>query len=229
MDNENENENRKAASLCKNLLYILDLTATNYLEATRKQSFKTTGDKYSTQQPSKERKIQGWLSGVATEELPCHSDGHSPNSEDNSISDPTASTRSSAMVAVDVNDSDYRESLSNHNIYIECKEPPIKLMQQATEVIDRPRESSKMEDRVAQEVIWRIKMLQIADEDAFSKELAPDIVPSIIQVPQQRLARLSSQCGSVLLPYPFYPTYSMRHRSFFFQGPNQTMSSDFPS
>jgi hypothetical protein len=109
------------------------------------------------------------------------------------------------MVAVDVNDSDYRESLSNYNIYIECEEPPIKLMQRATEVIDRPRESAKMEDRVAQEVIWRIKMLQTADEDAFNKELAPDIVPTIIQVPQQRLARLSRQLWFRAVAIPLLP------------------------
>ena len=126
--------------------------------------------------------------------------------EDNySISAPSASTRSSAIVAVDVNDSDYRKSLSYCNIYTERTEPPMELMQQATEVIERPREYPKMNGAAAQELVRRIGRLETADEDAVNRELAPSIVPVISQVLEERLARASSRLWFRAVAIPILP------------------------
>lgn len=130
--------------------------------------------------------------------MPHYSDEYSYGGDDHSISNPTASTRSSAMVAVDINDSKYRVYLGYRNIYIERAEPPIELMQRAREVIRLPREYPKMNDAAAQELIRIIKRLQTADEDAFNKGLVSNIVPDISQVFEDRLERGSNQlwhCG----------------------------------
>ncbi|OBT82523.1 hypothetical protein VE02_08631 [Pseudogymnoascus sp. 03VT05] len=111
------------------------------------------------------------------------------------------------MVAVDVNDSDYREFLRYRNIHIEHKEPPTKLMQQATEVIGRSRESPKMNDAAAHELIRTIGRLQTADEDTVNRGLAPNIVPSISQVLEERLESFSNQLWFRAVTVPVLPDF----------------------
>lgn len=110
------------------------------------------------------------------------------------------------MIAVDVNDSDYRESLSYRNIYIEYAKPPVELMQRATEVIERPRESSRMDNATSQDLIESIRGLQSANEDAI-KELAPKIIPAISRGLDGRLARCSNQLWLRAVAVPILPEW----------------------
>ncbi|OBT63247.1 hypothetical protein VE03_07783 [Pseudogymnoascus sp. 23342-1-I1] len=227
----NENKNSKAISPCNPETRFLG-NRENKGSGTAEMHQKSTsnGKKHSTQQARKENKIQGWLSGVGAETLPRHPDEDSSHGGDNhsisnptaptedrsisnptasteyrSLSNPAASTRSSAMVAVDVNDSDYRNSLSHRNIYIEFTEPPIKLIQRAREVIGRPRHYPKMNGSAAQELARKIRKLQNRDEDAVSKGLAPYIVPDISQIFEEKLERNSNQLWNRSIAIPILP------------------------
>lgn len=159
------------------------------------------------------KQIQGWINGsiqsppsaAATELL--HPDECLSLGENYSISDPIASTRSSVMVAVDVNDSDYRESLSHRNIYIECTKPPAELMLRATEVIERPREPFKMDNAASQDLIWSICKLQSANEDVTKEELAPKIIPARSRGLDERLERCSNQLWDRAVAVPRLPEY----------------------
>lgn len=164
----------------------------------------------TTQTTSKDKQIQGWLGGSprpsakATEILhpdECFSDG-----DNSSISAPTASTRSSAMVAVDVNDSDYRESLSLRGIYIERTKPPVELRQRATEVTGWPRGSLQMDNAASQDLVSTIHRLQTANEDEL-KELTPKIIPAIGRDLDERLARCSNQVWLRAVAIPLLPEY----------------------
>lgn len=129
------------------------------------------------------------------------------NGEDHSISAPSATTRSSAMVAVDVHDSDYREFLGYHNIYIQCIEPPIELIQRAKWVIGRPRESSKTDDAAVQELMCTIRDLQTADGDAVKEQLAKEIIPAISNALKKKPAKTSGQLWLRAVAVPLVPAF----------------------
>lgn len=153
----------------------------------------------ATQQTSKKKGIHGWISGssrplrsseAATEIL--HPDECSSYGDNYSVSAPSASTRSSAMVAADENDLDYRDSLSYRNIHIECGERPIERIQRVTEMIKQPRETPKMDNAAFQDLIRTIRRIQTQNEYAI-KELASTIVPATEQIIDERLVRCYSQ------------------------------------
>ncbi|KFY01559.1 hypothetical protein V490_00848 [Pseudogymnoascus sp. VKM F-3557] len=205
----NKNENREPTSPCDLETRFQDSQKDKDPNSNEtRQKLIPEGENHPTHQPNKEKKIQGWLSGVATETLPCRPDEYSTyNREYHSIDAPSVSTRSSVMVAVDVHDSDYRESLGYYNIYIQCMEPPMELMHRAKWVIDRPRESPRMGDAAVQELMWTIGRLQTADEDAVKEQLAPKIVPAVSQALEKKLSRVSGQLWFRAVAVPLLPDF----------------------
>ncbi|KFZ11983.1 hypothetical protein V501_04457 [Pseudogymnoascus sp. VKM F-4519 (FW-2642)] len=209
MDNKNEN-NREGASLCNPETKFQDQRkdkAQNSDELRQKPIPK------ATQQTSKKKQIQGWLSRSSRSLRPSeaateisHPDECSSYGDNYSVGAPSASTGSSAMVAVNENDSDYRESLSYRDITIEYMERPIERMKQAVEVIERPRETPKMDNAAFQDLIRAIRRIQTDNKHAI-KELAAKNFTAIKRVLDERLERCSSQLWHRAVAVPLAPGF----------------------
>jgi hypothetical protein len=108
--------------------------------------------------------------------------------------DSTISTsRKSKASAASVRDSDYHQSLRYRNIYIERDDPPVELMRRATRIISRPRASPEMDDATAQDLRHTARRLRNEAEEELVQQLAPDIIPAMNRLPDQRLARNADQ------------------------------------
>ncbi|KFY73906.1 hypothetical protein V499_06036 [Pseudogymnoascus sp. VKM F-103] len=191
MDNKNEN-NRGGGSLCNPETRFQDQGKDKDQNNDELHQELIPKRETSTQQTSKKKGIQGWLSGSsrslrsseASTEI-VHPDECSSYGDNYSVSAPSASTRSSAIVAADENDLDYRDSLSYRNIHIEYGELPIERIQRATEMIERPRETPKMDNAAFQDLIRTIRRIQTQNEYAI-KELASTVVPATERILDER-------------------------------------------
>ena len=114
----------------------------------------------------------------------------------------TSSSRKSVKSTASVSDTDYRNSLGHRNIYIERQNPPTELIRHATRIISRRRASPEMDDAAIQKLREESRKLQTEPEDVIIRQLAPDIIPAMKEVPDQRLAMNSDQpwCNSVPVP-----------------------------
>ncbi|OBT55095.1 hypothetical protein VE04_03574 [Pseudogymnoascus sp. 24MN13] len=108
------------------------------------------------------------------------------------------------MVAADENDLDYRDSLSYRNIHIEYGELPIERIQRATEMIERPRETPKMDNAAFQDLIRTIRRIQTQNEYAI-KELASTVVLATERILDERLVRCYSQLWHRATAIPLLP------------------------
>jgi hypothetical protein len=119
----------------------------------------------------------------------------------------TISTSSkSKKSAASVTDTDYRQSLRYRNIYIEREEAPTELMRRAHRIISHPRASPEMDDLTAQELRDTARRLQNEAEKELIQQLAPDIIPAMNRLPDQRLARNADQLWFKSVPIPLKPS-----------------------
>jgi hypothetical protein len=123
-------------------------------------------------------------------------------SPDTSFESIISTSRKSEASAASVRDSDYHQSLRYRNIYIERDDPPVELMRRATRIISRPRASPEMDDATAQGLRHTARRLRSEAEEELVQQLAPDIIPAMNRLPDQRLARNADQLWSNSVPVP---------------------------
>jgi hypothetical protein len=76
----------------------------------------------------------------------------------------TSSTRKSDKSSVSPYNSDFRKSLSYHNIYIEYKKPSERLVWRARKIIIGPRSSPEVDDATAEKIADMVRELQTESE-----------------------------------------------------------------
>ncbi|KAK5401673.1 hypothetical protein LTR06_011037 [Exophiala xenobiotica] len=123
-------------------------------------------------------------------------------SPDNSFEGSISTSRKSEKSAASVHDTDYRQTLRYRNIYVEREKAPVELMRRAHRIISRSRTSPEMDDAAIQELKDTSRELQDEAEEEIIQQLAPQIIPSMKKIPDQRLARNADQlwCNSVPVP-----------------------------
>ncbi|KAK5562020.1 hypothetical protein LTR43_012384, partial [Exophiala xenobiotica] len=114
-------------------------------------------------------------------------------SPDNSFEGSISTSRKSEKSAASVHDTDYRQSLRYCNIYVEREKAPVELMRRAHRIISRSRTSPEMDDAAIQELKDTSRELQDEAEEEIIQQLAPQIIPSMKKIPDQRLARNADQ------------------------------------
>ena len=127
-------------------------------------------------------------------------------SPDNSFEGTTSTSRKSEKSAVSVHDTDYRDSLSYRNIYIECDHPPPELMRRAHRITSRSRTSPEIDDATIQKLKDKSRKLQNEAEEEIIQQLAPRIIPAMDELPDQRLARNADQLWFNSIPIPLKPS-----------------------
>ncbi|KAK5214666.1 hypothetical protein LTR72_012183, partial [Exophiala xenobiotica] len=107
-------------------------------------------------------------------------------SPDNSFEGSISTSRKSEKSAASVHDTDYRQSLRYCNIYVEREKAPVELMRRAHRIISRSRTSPEMDDAAIQELKDTSRELQDEAEEEIIQQLAPQIIPSMKKIPDQR-------------------------------------------
>jgi hypothetical protein len=119
----------------------------------------------------------------------------------------TISSRESVTSAASASDTDYRKnSLRYRNIYIEREDPPMELVRRATRIISRRRASPEIDDAVIQKLRDKSRKLQDEGEEEIIQQLAPDIIPAMKEIPDQRLAQSIHKQWSNSVPIPLNPS-----------------------
>lgn len=111
----------------------------------------------------------------------------------NSFESSTSASRSSEKSFASVHDTDYRISLSCHNIHINRDDPPLELMKRAKRIIYRSRASPEMDDTTAEALTATTRRLESEVEDVIIQQLAPSIIPAMRIIPDSRLASNAKQ------------------------------------
>ena len=127
-------------------------------------------------------------------------------SPDNSFEGTISTSRKSEKSAANVHDSDYRQSLRYRNIYIEREKPPPELMRRAQRITSRSRTSPDLDDAVIEELKDASRELQNEAEEELVQQLAPQIIPAMKKLPDQRLARNADQPWFNSVPVPLDPS-----------------------
>lgn len=109
------------------------------------------------------------------------------------------------MSAASVRDANYRDSLAYRHIYINREDPPVELMRRAHKIISRPRTSPEIDDQTAQQLIKTSRRIKNDSEEVIVQQLAPDIIPAMKLVPDQRLTSNANQLWSDSVPVPLDP------------------------
>lgn len=104
---------------------------------------------------------------------------------------------------VSVNDSDYRTStLHKRHVYIDEFDPPPELVRRAQRIMSRPRVTPEMDDRQVEEIRRKVRSLENVNEADLEQQLAPDLIPSMYKLPDERLARSAKQVWTNMVPLP---------------------------
>lgn len=127
-------------------------------------------------------------------------------SPDDSFERTTTSSRKSERTTASVHDSDYHQSLSYRNIYIDREDPPAELMRRANRIISRQRASPEMDDATVQKLKERSRRIRNEAEDVIVKQLAPHLIPAMDEVPDRRLEMNSDQPWINSVPIPLDPS-----------------------
>jgi hypothetical protein len=101
---------------------------------------------------------------------------------------------------------DYQDSLVDCNIYINCDNPPVKLLDRAMGIISRSRESPEMDDAAVQKLSDTSRRVAHEAEDVIVQKLGPYIIPAMIMPPDRRLASNSNQSWFNSVPVPLDPS-----------------------
>ncbi|KAJ4527854.1 hypothetical protein HRR83_000606 [Exophiala dermatitidis] len=124
-----------------------------------------------------------------------------PSSEKSSESTTSASTNSEKSTA-SVHDTDYRQSLSFRDIFIERENAPQGLTRRAWNIMTRARQDPDLNDATVQKVIDMSRGLQDAAEAIIMHQLAPIIIPAMFRIPDKRLAMNCGQQWLNSVPVP---------------------------
>ncbi|KAK7885081.1 hypothetical protein LTR67_010784 [Exophiala xenobiotica] len=119
----------------------------------------------------------------------------------------TMSSRRSEKSAASVHDTDYRQSLSYRNIYINRNDPPAELIQRAKRIISRSRASPEMDAATAQALMARSRRVETESEDVIIQQLAPGIIPAMDKVPDSRFGLEHQSTVVQFCTYPTRPVY----------------------
>jgi len=104
-----------------------------------------------------------------------------------------SSTRATEKSTASSRNTDYRESLRYHNIYINREDPPVELMRRANKIISRPRASPEVDDATAQKLSNKSRKLENEGEEDIVQQLGPYIIPAMNELSDPRLARTADQ------------------------------------
>ena len=157
-------------------------------------------ESYPNQEPSIEDKVL-----KAPHTMPRKSDAVLPSPVD-SFDRTTTTSRKSERSAASVHDSDYHESLSYRNIYIEREDPPAELIRRATRMITRERASPEMDDIMTEKLTRKSRRIRNEAEDVIIKQLAHHLIPSMNEVPDRRLEMNSDQPWTNCVSVPLDPS-----------------------
>ena len=140
------------------------------------------------------------LSDVASS-MPCRSSGVLPSPKD-SFDTSIPISRKSERSSASIHDTDYYQSLQYRNIYIEREDAPTELVRRAKRIVSRHRASPEIDNAAVQKLAKKSRQLRNDAEDVIIKQLAPELVPAMKEVPHRHLEMNSDQPWSNSVPIP---------------------------
>ena len=114
----------------------------------------------------------------------------------------STATALSRKSTASVQDTDYRETLEQYNIYIEEEEPPPGLIQEAKNIIFRSRESPELDDEAVKQLKKIVRDLRNKGEEEVRNKLGANLIPGYKTLSNPKLDVVHGQLWNKAVAIP---------------------------